>query len=477
MGGGRCGRKVYDVMKRMISILLLCVWLVSLGAANAENRKKLPSPAPVRTKAVDHDKTETITIRSDKDEVYLNETFHLSWNLPNAENCALWVSHDYQGFVWLGDFDPVMRSYALSEPDIGDYGFVLMIYENGQWSQSNTCTVKVYADDDTTCEILKKRGMTNTWNLLFIVYRTVRIGNYERSFTDEQIASIKQTASEMKTTLETLSDSRMMIGSVDLILEEKPITSASYTDFSPPALTYGPDGDVDFNYVVDHKDITLVAVAAPLLGLNNQGEWLGLGGTFITVHDKPLYTIIVNEIYTSGSRTEYDGKSYMQDSAAIVHEMLHCVETNSESIGWSGFESLHNKEIDGYPDNDYEWFQDIMRDTIKGGKRGFLKQSYYVSHRKIASGMSSGVHEDYDGAVRYYLNGVPHPIDMILPSSITDIEDEAFWNVQAKYFLLPDSVQSIGWHAFSPGTTLYGKKGCCAETWAQENNCVFFRMK
>ena len=468
---------VFPLMKRFISILLLCVCLVILGTANAENRTKLSSPVPVRTKATDYAKTETITLRSDKDEAYLNETFHLSWNLPNAETCSLWVSYNYQEFVWIGSFDPVMGGYALSESDIGCYDFVLMIYENGEWLQSNTCTVNVYADEETTCEILKNRGMTNTWNLLFIVYRTVRIGDYDRSFTDEQIASISQTASEIKTTMETLSDSRMMIGSVDFILEERPITSASYTDFHPPALTYGPDGDVDFNYVVDHKDITLVAVVAPLLGMNDQWEWLGLGGTFITVHNKPLYTIIVNEIYTSGIRTEYDGNSYMQDSAAIVHEMLHCVETNSNSNGWSHYESLHNKDIDGYLDNDYEWFHDIMRDTIRDGKRGFLKQSYYVSHRKIASGMSSGFHEDYDGALRYYLDGVPHPIDMILPSSITDIEDEAFWNISAKYILLPDTVQSIGWRAFSPRTTLYGKTGSYAETWAEENDCVFFPIE
>ncbi len=412
-----------------------------------------------------------------KTEVGLNESFYLSWNMPNAESCSLWRSFNGQGYESLGSQDPVTSRYEITADTIGTYEYLIIVYQDGQWLQSDGCRVRVTADEDTTCAILRQRGMTNSWNLLFMVYRTVQIGSYSRTFSDAQISSMRQIASEIKYTMEGLSNGRMRIGSVDLIVVDEPITSASYNAGygGPPALTYGPDGDVDFNYILDHKDITLVAVVAPLLGMNDQYGWLGLGGTYMTVRNHRLYTIIVNEIYTSGNRIECDGNGYLEDAMAFVHEMLHAVETNSDSNGWSSFEELHGGDNNPeYEIGSYEWYHDLMRNTLKNGHYGFLKQSYYVSHLGIADSMSSGTHTDYDGVTRYYVNGLPkYAFDFVLPAFVDTVEEEAFWNIPARKILVPASAVSIGWHAFPAGATLYGEAGSCAEDWASSNGYAF----
>ena len=195
--------------------------------------------------------------------------------------------------------------------------------------------------------------MNNTWNLLFLVYRNVSIGSYQKSFSDAQISAIRRYVSNIKYTIEGLSEGRMKVGTVDLLIIDEPVTSASGTGWSPPPLVYGQGKDIDFYYILDHKDITLAAVFVPILGLNGGGDWLGLGGTFTQVGGKRLYTIIINEIYTDSSTWTIDGKSYYTSAAAIVHEMLHAVETNSKDNGWTKFEALHDYEQNGYP-NTYE---------------------------------------------------------------------------------------------------------------------------
>ncbi len=475
-------------MKKTLSLLLCLVFLLlSLGAvAETAAAHPLPPKGPVRPDASDTAPTAqgVPELHSDRTEAYIGESFYLSWYEPEASWCVLYLSVNGGEFVSLGYVDNVNNGYEQSFKEIGLYTYCLMTVAEGQeWQQSNFVDVNVTADEDTVCEQLKARGMNNTWNLLFMVYRTVKVGGYERSFTAAQISAIKYQASRMKYTLEGLSDGRMKVGSVDLIVVDEPVTSVTNVGYELPGLSYGPGKDVDFNYIFDHKDISLVAVFAPLLDMDGKSDWLGLGGGFLTYKGHKIYTVILSEIYTDTGTWSFDGKSYpiAPSACGCVHEMLHAVETNSGANGWSGFEALHDFDKSGY-DNTYEngnypWYRDLMRNTIKNGNQGFYKQSFYVSHYGVSAKMAKGFHTDYDGVMRYYINGIPYVIDVIIPANTKKIGSGAFAGISGKSVYIPASVKSIADDAFGKGITVYGYTGSAAETWAKAKGYTFIQLK
>ena len=475
-----------SVWRKLFALIMLCVLMTGIvSAAVPAYAEDILLPVPEAPRVFDaagatlHSAADP-SIYSNTTEVGIGETYYLSWNEPDVDYCVLYKEYNSEGFVSLGYVDKTINNYACQESEIGSYTYVIMTLKNGEeWKQSNYLTVTVSADEETTCAFLRNKGMTNAWNLLFMVYRTVSIGNYNKSFSDAQISSIKKIASEMKYTLEGLSDGRMKIGTVDIMIVDEPVTSASqwYNEYGgPPALTYGKSGDVDFTYIMDHKDITLVCVVAPLLGMNGGYGWLGLGGTAIKVGAQDLYTVIVNDIDTSSARTACEGKNYLNSASAFVHEILHCVETNSRSIGWNKFQALHSGDENGYGNGTYRWYHLLMTDTMDNGNKGFLKQSYYVRHYPVSGNMRNGLHKDYDGVYRYYINGLPHIIDLFLPASTKTINAEAFQYISAKSVLIPETVKDIGANAFNPGTVIYGKGGSYAENWANQNGYTFIRI-
>ena len=414
----------------------------------------------------------------DTNRAMINESFYLSWGVDTDE-CVLYKSYNYGSFEELGHVDTARSAYMCNESELGIYSYYIRTRKKGEdWKQSNYIDVSVYADEETSCAYLEQKGMTNTWNLLFMVYRTVHIGDFEKSFTDAQIASVKRSASEMKYTMEGLSDNKMKIGTVDVIVVDEPVTSASgpIQYGGPATLTYGNDGDVDFTYIMDHKDINLVAVFVPLLGFNNQYGWLGLGGTTMNVRGQEIFTVIINDIDTSSERIECYGNEYLTASLACVHEMLHAVETNSRSVGWDDFQDLHSGDDNGYGNGTYYWYHLLMTNTMDNGNLGFLRQSYYVKHRSISNSMRNGLQLDYDGIYRYYINGLPHIIDLYLPEMLTTIESEAFLGTKVKSIFIPSNVNEIGENAFNLGTLFYVKKGSYAETWASENGYTFVQI-
>ena len=465
--------------KRFLSLLILIVLLLGASGAGAGGRPVPKYPVRPESGAAAVNAEGDPILYASTEEAGMNETFYLSWYEYDADWVVLYKSYNYGQFESLGFVDSAAAAYAVSESLLGHFDYVIMTLKDGEdWKQSNIVTVNIVADEDATCAFLEQRGLNNTWNILFMVYRTASIGGYNRSFTDAQIASVRRTASELKFTMEGLSDGKMKIGDVDLVVVDEPVTSASGPELygGPATLTYGMDGDVDFTYIMSHKDVTLVAVFAPLLGLNDQYGWLGLGGTAIRVGSQDLYTVIINEIYDSGVHVECGGNEYPEDSLACVHEILHAVETNSSSVGWNGYEALHSGDENGYGNGTYDWYRVLMTNTLNNGHYGFLRQSYYVRHYPVERSMQSGLHTDYDGVQRYYISGLPHIIDLFLPASATSVEAEAFLDTGTGSVLIPESVVFIGDGAFDPGTVIYGKKGSYAETWAGRNGFRFIRI-
>lgn len=410
---------------------------------------------------------------------WINETFYLSWNEPAGERFILWVSRDGGEYENLGDVSNVNNGYPQVMSTVGTNQYCLMAQRNGTWSQSNFVDVYANADEDTVCAQLAARGMNNTWNILVMVYRNVSIGGYQKSFTDTQINALKTCLSQFKHDVETISNGRMRIGTVDLTVIDTPVKSASNTHTAPYSLTYGPTGDVNFNYIVDHKDITLAVVYTPLLGMNGGGDWLGLGGGYETISGKRLYTLIINEIYPVDlMEMSYNGKEYSVNTCVLLHETLHAVETNSRTNGWRDFQPIHDYPQNNYPEEEHmRWYHDEMCNTLNNGNQGFKKQSFYVQHYGVSAAKANGYQTDDDSVTRFYVNGVPRAVDLVLPAYLQTIQTEAFLGLRNKSVFVPANVQNIESNAFHSSTTIYGYSNTVAERYADSYGCLFIPVQ
>ena len=312
----------------------------------------------------------------------------LFWDIPGAKVCELWVQkpgdQKFQHLAYPSGNGTLTLSFG--ENDQGNWLYSMMVqFEDGVWAQTNIIGIWVGKENQEQYKIeqFKQKGMTNVWNIVFMVYRTVDIGDFHRSFTDREIDVIRRMNRELKPTIEGLSGGLMKIGTVDVLVEEKPVTSASGSGITPPPLVYGPEGDVDFTDMLNSRDVNLVAVFAPLSGLGGKSEWGGLGGTHMDHKDRWVYTVILNWVNTTDETYNILGEQYPLDITGLVHEMLHAVEANSRDNGYSDFEGLHEHKNNGYyyPGDDcLVWYYDLMRDILKSKKNGFHPISYYVTH-------------------------------------------------------------------------------------------------
>lgn len=339
-----------------------------------------------------------------------DEAFQLIWDFPEADECSLWSRRPDSDYQFVANVKTRSTDYkngfSITHSDGGDWIYSMMVRYGDQWEQTDELTVHVQETEAQAVKRMESERKNNTWNVLIMVYRNVRIGSYRKSFTDEQISAIRWMATYLRFTMEGLSGGKMKIGTIDVVVVDEPVTSAS-GDGSPSTLVYGPDGDVDFSYILDHKDINLVAVFAPLLGMNGGYDWLGLGGGYLMHGKSRVYTVIINDIDTSRETYAVGGNAYPLAISALVHEMLHAVETNSTANGYSAFQPLHHVEENGYrfENGNLDWYRDLMSNTLKNGKAGFAAQSYYVSHRYGLA--DNGTYTDSDGVTRRYQMGIP----------------------------------------------------------------------
>lgn len=427
---------------------------------------------------------------------------------------------------------------VLSETMFSDYAVVKIVYpaDNPAWNGVNkgkygagvatwlASGTGLPDKPDTTQEAyerLKNNGYDNVWNIMALIYHTVDAPNCQDSYSDEELARIKSGLNNLPAALSGLSNGNMQVGSFNILTIDTPIKTVSNSDGS---LTYGVDGDVNFDYLFDHKDTQLVIIFAPV-GKIAVG-WAGLGGGWVYHNNQNVYSVLLNGSFNWESSWSRNGKSYPLNTLLLVHEICHSLETNSRANGWNGFVPLHDNLTCGYaynPHCDYiQWYADLMADTIITGGEGFKKVTYLIRHRQIENGMENGIHLDYDGALRVYRNGLLdlnakaaefkgtlYPVEggtlisyenvMQTPANLTAIEAEAFlesgfqWvvlseqvaSIQSRSFadcaelrgiVIPPSVQFIAPDAFdhSPNAVLYTRDNPYAEGWAREHGvaCV-----
>lgn len=247
--------------------------------------------------------------------------------------------------------------------------------------------------------VLDEFYMDNQWDVLAVIYRNADIQSegFKKSFTDGQIASICQMLTEVPESLYYRSGERMSVRTLQTVICDTPITQATGTG-RKGSLSMGPGGDINIDSYLEGHDYNLVIVFVPLYGYAT--EWLGLGGNTYSYSGKEIDRVLLNDSLFNNKNgvTTIDGRNYNTIGQPIYHEILHCVEANSRKNGWDGFATLHSV-AEGNDHHGYahyangqamtgvaweaelmRWQTDLMQDKIQDGCRGFLPESFLVSH-------------------------------------------------------------------------------------------------
>lgn len=232
--------------------------------------------------------------------------------------------------------------------------------------------------DRSLTQELKARGMDTNWNVMVLICRKATVKGHAGSFSNQDVNTIrKKIIPYIKPTVDGLARGRMTIGTVETMVIDRPVKTLDELNYP----TYGPGGSLDFDDLVKGKDVNLVIVFMPVKDVG----WLGLGGTFVSYGNQKVYVVSICTTLVEGGEEVWKIKDTTcpHPLAAVIHEILHCVETNSRDNGYSAFTHLHSNIENMYQNSRYEnfdWYIDLMRDTIADGTSGFHLSSYYVTH-------------------------------------------------------------------------------------------------
>ena len=388
-----------------------------------------------------------VRLTASKTEVEAGERFYLSWNVKGAEKLYLYVRHDEQGTfqrvegvvvpndrnnVWLSASQPGMNIYMLAA------------WIGSRVVMSNHVTVNVRpgkADSEW-------QGMDNLWRAHVVIFRNVETPNFKKSFSDREVKHIRAMLDKLPETIYGLSDGRMRLKICGISEVTEPVGHINYYNRREEGIFQGEYVWINRQMA---RDTTLIIVYAPFEGLK-QIDWLGIGGTSHNFFGHKAYLVELSSAYAnppSGTWVK-NGVRYELGTCALVHEILHCVECNSESNGWDGFEILHSADVNGYSGETtafLDWYSDLMTDSIKTGKPGFRDYSFYVTH---------------DADVT--------PVKRIQWG--TERIDEPLGKVFSIY--IPPTVTYIAPDAIAPGTIIFGEENSAADAYAQEHGFMFF---
>lgn len=244
-----------------------------------------------------------------------------------------------------------------------------------------TCEGTAYFKD----MVLEELETNNTWNVLALIYKNVDTPTFKDSFSDAEVQELKKVLNAFPENVKTFSDSRLLIGAVDIVVIDEPVRSISEESGD---LTKGPGEDICFDKYLEGKDYQQIVVYAPIANVSTNDGWLGHGGTWYNYKGRTIYYLSINDVCEMGeTRFTLSGRKFGVDTSCLMHEMLHCVETNSSHYrNWSDFTPLHNQADHGYYEHNsqskYEWmdwYSALMQDDGLDGK-GFKPESFLVTH-------------------------------------------------------------------------------------------------
>ena len=293
--------------------------------------------------------------------------------------------------------------------------------------------------------VLEEVRTDNHWNMLALIYTDVETPEYSGSFSESSVRKIKAVLNGYPEAVDSLSDGRMIIDRVDIRIVDEPISSVSGDKGN---LTYGPGQDIDFEKYLESGDYNLVAVYAPIgEHPKNGGSWRGMSGGYYSYRGRRIFDLIISGVDDYYRKPfHFRGRDYDQDTASLLHETLHSVETNSILFNnWSGFTPVHDNLKHGYTySTEYEylhWYSALMRDVGLNG-RGFKPRSFFVRHLPDSQlpGYSPAPED----------TPAPEPAPKDRPNPFSDISDTAYYFDAVLWAYDNNVTKGTGGTKFSP---------------------------
>jgi len=236
----------------------------------------------------------------------------------------------------------------------------------------------------------------NHLNVLTVIYTNINTPDFKNSFSSKEVNEIKTVVSNAPDNFKRLSGGRFIIDKVDFKTITEPITSVSGSSASSKRRDLNYDSqddipnDINIDSYLENDEYDLVYVFAPLSGIKVEAgqEWYGLGGSYYYFNGRRIYYAIANDSPALVGKARYKIYNDYYDTrlGVVIHEILHCIETNSRNNGYSDFEILHSASDNGYKQTQYnewlDWYHDLMQDKLKNGKKGFTPEAFKISHPK-----------------------------------------------------------------------------------------------
>ena len=232
----------------------------------------------------------------------------------------------------------------------------------------------------------------NKWNVLVLICGYIDTGRFVYDTYPPTVSYIRNLLTkDVKQAFYDLSDGKMEINRMDVVVDKHRVASASKPD---NGLTFGAEGDIDLDRHLKYIDYDLIYIIAPFIGIKGSEWLLGTGANTYTYNGKDIQCCQIYLDYPrfDQSYKEIDGKNYNIEIGIYMHEALHCVERKSDMNGYPNHAWIHDFPNNGYGvpggdadwkrwENDWiKWYHDIMTDKIRYGARGFTEGSYLVQH-------------------------------------------------------------------------------------------------
>jgi len=266
---------------------------------------------------------------------------------------------------------------------------ITLALHNGVWAEK--CKGTVWFSNVMLEELVSEKS--NEWNVLNIVLKNVdvkgitydnKVIDYHDTFDNDDVAYLKEYNEHSAALLEEFSGGLMKVKCVDTVSTDDPIdelalyeyNSNSEIESSYSIHAYRLDENTEcLSKILDKyidgtsKTYNVINLYAPLSGVagdsTGTAKWLGLNGNYRGIYFTQMQ-------YKSGS------KSYDRDreSPAMVHELLHQLESGTQKINPDMYVALHSRDLHGY-DNNKDWYIDYMQGKVDGSK-GVDKSLYKV---------------------------------------------------------------------------------------------------
>ena len=277
-------------------------------------------------------------------------------------------------------------------------------------------------------------GKTNEWNVAIVVFKNIsapvkidgKKTTYKDHLTDSDVSYMSKVTRNIYTSIPALSDNKWKIGAVDTYAIDDTVTelgqiySDNYMiDFKSKSVKPQLEKIISDAKKKSGRHYDMFIVISPINGRISD-KWLGLGGG-------GFGDARICQLNCKSGAKDYTADPNNQDypETAMVHEMLHCMETLSRSVDPGNFVQFH-ANVEEYKN----YYDDGIRQ--KGwGSWGAYHSDYMRCKTPDGRGINAKVYSKMDSYAYALVYGNP---DTLQKPARTDIQSLDVKDVSSKTY-------------------------------------------